>query len=236
MTLLAFHNDPEIKAKYLARVKAHRKADEIVKGQYWERRDGKFRGCAVGCTLHSSDHSAYEAELGIPTALAYLEDTIFENLPMDMALEWPERFLSAPKPGADLKFVVNRFLIWLLTDSTNGVIRFAGGHPGVEASIRAVAALHERVIGGDEPDQKEWKAEAAKAEALAAAWAAWAARAAARAAEARAAATAAATAAARAAARAAAWAAWAAAWEAAAAEAGAFVSFADKLIELMEAA
>ena len=39
--LLAFHNDPEIKAKYVARVKAHAEADEIIKGKYWE--DGK--GC-----------------------------------------------------------------------------------------------------------------------------------------------------------------------------------------------
>jgi hypothetical protein len=27
----AFHNDPKIKAKYLKRVRAHAKADEIVK-------------------------------------------------------------------------------------------------------------------------------------------------------------------------------------------------------------
>lgn len=52
----SFHNDQKIKTKYLARVRAHQKADEIIKGQYWE--DGK--GCAVGCTLHSSNHNAYE--------------------------------------------------------------------------------------------------------------------------------------------------------------------------------
>jgi hypothetical protein len=47
MSLIAFHNDQKIKDKYLARVEAHRKADEIIKGKYWE--NGK--GCAVGCTL-----------------------------------------------------------------------------------------------------------------------------------------------------------------------------------------
>ena len=30
-TLKAFHNDPKIKAKYIARVKAHYDADEIIK-------------------------------------------------------------------------------------------------------------------------------------------------------------------------------------------------------------
>ena len=43
--LLAFHNDPEIKAKYVARVKAHQKADEIIKGRYWE--NGKVRQCTM---------------------------------------------------------------------------------------------------------------------------------------------------------------------------------------------
>jgi len=63
--MLAFHNNPAIKEKYLARVRAHRVADEIVKGRYWE--NGK--GCAVGCTLHSGKHMSYESELGIPVAL-----------------------------------------------------------------------------------------------------------------------------------------------------------------------
>lgn len=44
--LLVFHGKPAVKAKYLKRVRAHAKADEIVSGRYWE--NGK--GCAVGCT------------------------------------------------------------------------------------------------------------------------------------------------------------------------------------------
>jgi hypothetical protein len=40
--LIAFHGSQEIKDKYIARVKAHQEADQIIKGQYWE--NGK--GCA----------------------------------------------------------------------------------------------------------------------------------------------------------------------------------------------
>lgn len=40
--MVAFHNDPKIKAIYVKRVKAHQEADEIIKGKYWE--EGK--GCA----------------------------------------------------------------------------------------------------------------------------------------------------------------------------------------------
>lgn len=35
----AFHDDLKIKEKYLSRVRAHKRADEIIKGKYWE--DGK---------------------------------------------------------------------------------------------------------------------------------------------------------------------------------------------------
>lgn len=45
--MLAYHNDPKIKLKYVARFEAHRVADEVIQGQGWE--DGK--GCFVGCTL-----------------------------------------------------------------------------------------------------------------------------------------------------------------------------------------
>ena len=62
MKLRAFHNDPKIKAKYVARVLEHQRLDHIVKGIYWE----KGKGCAVGCTIEGSDHSKYETELGIP--------------------------------------------------------------------------------------------------------------------------------------------------------------------------
>src|ERR1700730_6830463 len=94
----SFHNDPKIKAKYLKRVKDHFKADEIVKGKYWE--NGK--GCAVGCTIHDSNHKLYETELGIPEWLARVEDTIFEGLPNERAKLWPEQFLKAIKPGKNL--------------------------------------------------------------------------------------------------------------------------------------
>src|SRR5256885_1696028 len=78
--LRAFHGDLAIKAKYIARVNAHRLGDELVQGRYWE--SGK--GCAVGCTVHKdgyeNPHAAYEVELGIPRIVARLEDRIFEGL------------------------------------------------------------------------------------------------------------------------------------------------------------
>lgn len=93
--MLSFHNDIKVKNKYLKRVNDHFKADEIIKGEYWE--NGK--GCAVGCTVHSSNHMAYEIELGIPEWLAILEDRVFEGLPNDKAKAFPKEFLSSIRIG-----------------------------------------------------------------------------------------------------------------------------------------
>jgi hypothetical protein len=122
--MIAFHGDPSIKEFYLARVRAHRAADEIAHGVYFEEsRTGKVRACAVGCTLHSSSHAAYERELGIPCVLAQLEDGIFESLraPEDQA--WPEAFLEAIPVGADLGLIWPRFFLQLATDTTYGLLR-----------------------------------------------------------------------------------------------------------------
>src|SRR6201986_1912331 len=114
MTLIAYHGNPKEKSAILAQLRRHAEADEIVKGQYWE--DGK--GCAVGCTIHGSDHALYEPKFGIPQMLARLEDTIFEGLPNSDAQQWPIAFMKAIKPGADLSLVGWKFLHWLLTDET----------------------------------------------------------------------------------------------------------------------
>jgi hypothetical protein len=109
--LRAFHNKKSVKAKYLKRVRAHKKADSIVQGYgYWQ--DGK--GCAVGCTIEGSDHSRYETELGIPEWLAYVEDKLFEGMSQKKARVWPAKFLSAIPVGADLEPVKNKFTVLLL--------------------------------------------------------------------------------------------------------------------------
>ncbi len=91
--MFAFHNSPSLKMAKLAQVKAHEIADEIVKGKYWEH--GK--GCAVGCTVHSSDHGAYETEMGIPRVLARLEETIFERMSNAGAAAYQETYDRYPE-------------------------------------------------------------------------------------------------------------------------------------------
>lgn len=199
----AFHNDPLIRKKYLARIRAHAKADEFVKGKYWE--NGK--GCAVGCTIHDSDHARYETELGLPEWLARVEDTIFEGLPNDKAKAWPVQFLEAANLGADLNQIKAPFMIYVLEQARLNFDR--DKYDYVDMVICQVITLWE-----DDPNQENkdaWSA-AESAAAWAAAWAA-----------------------AESAARSAAWSARSA--ESAAAESAeqsaAYPRFAEKLLELM---
>lgn len=111
--MIAFHGKQETKDFYISRVKKHREMDNLIQGQGW----GAGKGCAVGCTLEKYDHAQYEIELGIPEWLARLEDTIFEGLQKERAMQWPEQFLSAIHPGADLEKVKTPFLIFVLEEN-----------------------------------------------------------------------------------------------------------------------
>ena len=142
----AFHGQQAIKDKYIARVKAHCAADEIVAGLGFDPEANK--GCAVGCTLNNYSHKAYETELGIPAMIAYLEDSIFEGLPKWARLDFPLEFLDAITPGADLKLVGWKFLDWLLVDPAHGVIKCSN--------------IASRLANGENID-KAWAAEAAEA-------------------------------------------------------------------------
>jgi len=150
--LLAFHGDRSVKDKYLARVEAHRRADEIIQGQYWEQ----SKGGAVGCTIHGDDHQRYEVELGIPAQIALLEDHIFEALPNAAAKDFPASFLAAIPVGADLAMVVPKFIHWLLTSPEIDLASKADA--AGKTSIGQVAGLYERWIGGEKPLESEWDA------------------------------------------------------------------------------
>jgi hypothetical protein len=182
--MLAFHSSQEIKDKYLARIAAHRVADELIKGTGWE--NGK--GCAVGCTLEAYEHFRYETELGIPQMLAYIEDAIFEGLSNGKAQAWPERFLSSIEPGKDLSLVGWKFLFWIVettlkkygTDEVRKgcssaleiVKRMADGLPiSIEAAESArSAAWSARSAAESAAESAAWSARSARSAAWSAAY------------------------------------------------------------------
>ena len=167
----AFHNDVSVKSRYVGRVLAHREADEIAHGYYWD----KGKGCAVGCTIHSGKHADYESEIGVPIMLARLEDRLFEGMSNGRSKEFPLQFLQAPKVGADLSLVGWKFLHWLLTEELVG-----RNDPKIAAVIKRCADVLVPLTKGLPADKDEARAAAAAADAADAyAYAAYAANAAA---------------------------------------------------------
>lgn len=51
--LRAFHNDATFKKEIVREVLKHQKQDQIIQGTYGDIEDGVWRGCAVGCSIHS---------------------------------------------------------------------------------------------------------------------------------------------------------------------------------------
>jgi len=114
-----FHGDSALADMYLSRVQSHYNADEIIKGTYWE--NGK--GCAVGCTIHSSNHKDYETLIGLPEGVAKLQDRIFENLPDALAKEFPLQLIKAchKSTGKVSDHITKKFFLWLLTEELSPI-------------------------------------------------------------------------------------------------------------------
>ncbi len=154
--MIAFHGMKAVQELYVGRAKMHRAADEIMKGVYvGTQADGRPGYCNVGCLIHSNDHSAFERDMGVPLAIAYLSDRIFEGLPDPDFKDFPTQFINAIPLGADLSRVIARFSIWLLSDPEQGVMRFADERG--KAAIEGVVALYERVVAGDLPTGEAWE-------------------------------------------------------------------------------
>lgn len=189
--LLTYLGSPQLKADFLAQIGQHEAADALIKGTYG-RLDGDqhFRGCAVGCSLHSlsllhgksaaesadhtDQHGRYEAELGWPTWLAYLEDHLFETMPNELALTWPRRLAEAVPVGAVIDdIVLAKILRWTLAHEEFGV-RHATDDAEVHWWIDTIVAAFDAEIAGTcTAEQREAAARAAWA--AGAAWDAWAA-------------------------------------------------------------
>lgn len=164
--LVAYHGDPNLKKMYLERVRRHRAADEIVQGTGWAPSDGPShdavyqpgKGCAVGCTLQTYDHSLYPSLLGVPELLARVQDRIFENLSPSDALDFPEQFLDAIPVGADLSMVWPRLALWMLADESHGVLRcVAPAYRYAMSAISAVVAVYQGwITSGVHPPGLQW--------------------------------------------------------------------------------
>jgi hypothetical protein len=191
---IAWHGDPDLKAEVVARIAAHRVEDSIIQGLYQEidhNLASGYRGCLIGCTLPAQAkgrepsvgwHTRVEELYGIPRAIGYLLDRIFENLPTDDGQHavFAVASIEAVPVGADLSLVSSKLMLEILADAERGVLRHTAEGSDQRAAVEAVIALYVRRLAGDEPSRDEWlaarrdayAADAAYADADAAAYAA----------------------------------------------------------------
>lgn len=122
----AYHNSQHLKDALLSEVAKHRAADQLIKGTY-ELGHGTtvFKGCSVGCSINSlntlhdtdirpDDHKALGEAIGVPEELIRLQDNVFEDLPDEQSMLWPEQFYSAINPGTDLSKVNHQLLVAMI--------------------------------------------------------------------------------------------------------------------------
>ena len=175
--MLSYHNDENLKALVVSEMNKHQEQDQFIKGAY-EKLNGKFKGCAIGCTIDSvnkifgrsyktSEHKVFEEALGIPEWLARLQDSFFENLPVGDNSQFAVDFLSAVPTGVNLEPVKWKFCSFILKE---GIDRILLQHnlseelmDQVVSAMRGVLNLHESAI-----NTGEWDLEAAELAELAA--------------------------------------------------------------------
>ena len=152
----------ELKQKLIAEIKKHMKADQIIQGTYGEKDGGKWRGCAVGCSIRSlniinktdfdtDDHYSLARVLGTTPQLHYLEDKIFEGLPKEKAMEWPLRFTEALPEESDVSFVVPKLMVWI-----GEQMKALVDDKKVKEAWDKVIELYMRVIRGEHVSSAEW--------------------------------------------------------------------------------
>lgn len=157
-----FHGKQELKDMLIEEIKWHRSQDMITQGTYREEVDGKWRGCAVGCAIHSlnrklgknydfADYTVYETELGIPRAVVELEDRIFKELAKNLFLDFPLRFMEAVPVGVDLWYVFPSMMIFILNDCKQHAT------PQTQNVMDDVIHLFQRQLAGEEVSLKEWE-------------------------------------------------------------------------------
>ena|SRR6266480_159492 len=187
----SYNNDPLLKVMLLEETRTHREADQVIQGTYGDVIDGKWRGCAVGCAIHSlnsrlgtdyetSDHAVYEEALGIPEWLARLEDTIFEHLPREQAMLWPEQFTESIPVGVSefsLERVKWQFCAYLLKENIERVLTLEIADElkkQVVSAVRRVLLVHETALQTERWDESAARsAESAARSARSAESAAW---------------------------------------------------------------
>ena len=93
--------------------------------------------------------------VSITLVIAYLSLVLGELAPKRLALQRAEGFAVLAAPAIEFIAKISTPLIWLLSKSTNGIVRLAGGDPEAAREQISELELRELVAGHAELDQEE---------------------------------------------------------------------------------
>lgn len=144
--MITFFGEPQLKAQLLARLEAHRAADQFVQGQYWE--EGK--GCYIGCAIHGADSWEFERQYGLSIHVAKLGEYFFEGFPAIRAKDVPIEIIEAIPVGVESSVVWPRLLNWLVNDPTYGLLTL----PLEQATVDIINRVHALYANWPQMDQK----------------------------------------------------------------------------------
>jgi hypothetical protein len=160
-----FNGNAALAAQTVAEMKAHRDADRLAKGDYWNPETG--RGCAIGCLVHSGSHADAGKLCNAPNQIMYIVDNVFEGLPWPANLDWPVKFLEALQANIDkdITLLWARLALEIARHPVHGYEQY-----NQDPAVLAVPPLYEEwVATGVRPDDDRWRAAARAADAARAA-------------------------------------------------------------------
>lgn len=103
----------------------------------------------------SASAAAGTATVSLTLVIAYLSLVLGELVPKRLALQRAEGIAVAVTPALDVFATLMRPVIWLLSVSTNGVVRLLGGDPAVRGEEISRAELQDLVIAHEEVEEDE---------------------------------------------------------------------------------
>lgn len=162
----AFHADADLKSSVVNRVRRLIADDKIDTPKlFLNFDDSSDRYTLLTAAVPTADPEVYEKELGIPSELARLEESVHGLLMREVgagvyafrgeSAHYPVDWLQALPPGKDLQRVVPMFLDWWLHDLAN--VYLSPVDDAAAEMAKLVAGLHARVARGDLPTRREWK-------------------------------------------------------------------------------
>ncbi|MEV4319761.1 hypothetical protein [Actinocrispum sp. NPDC049592] len=186
--MAAWNNQPGLKAAGVAEMRANRAAGALVRRRdspIQAGADGGFQGgfhvcltvrrlaqernVAIGELLADGGTAVRwldqtERLWGIPQGVGALLDRCFERVPAGEAAEFAVAAVEAIPVGADLDQVATRWMLDLLADNEQGVLR----HLENGAAADRVVELYRRKLAGESVPVSEWQAAAQGAHAASA--------------------------------------------------------------------